>query len=553
MQGRGSPTFSTLFQLGHELQESGRVEEAIDCYERAIRIDGEVPEAHNNLACAFLTLGQWEHGAAALEKALALRTEYAAALDNLGLVRAHFERHDEAVTLFARAADAEPANARIHVHLGDALLALQQYPQAQAAFEAALRLAPYDAAAHNGLGVALDELGQTKEAAGSFRAALAVNPEFASATCNLGNVLLKAGDIDGATACYERAVALDPRHGGYHWCLVNIRAGAIGRRHLAQMERLGTEMDTLPFARQIDLHFALASVYEHAGRYGDAFQHLHAGNSQKRSRIDYDERAQLNFFASLEGAFSQAFLDAMHDCGNPSARPAFVFGMPRSGTTLVEQLLAAHPAVAAAGELHVFEHAVSQELMVPGMTLPQLRNSIRALGDRYVSATDDLAGGAARVTDKLPHNFCFAPLIHLALPNARMVHVRRDRLDTCLSSYGVHFERENLPYSYDLGELGRYYSAYERLMAKWRALLPADRFVEVDYERIVHDFEAQARRLVMFCGLPWDAKTLAFHEVRRTVRTASKAQVRRPLYGSSVGRGHRFALHLGPLIEALTS
>lgn len=552
MQGRESPTFSKLFQMGQERQQSGRVREAIGYYKRAIGADGEVPEAHNNLACAFLSLGQWEDGAAALEKALALRPEYAAALDNLGLVRANFERYDEAVILYARAAAADPTNAKIQVHLGDALLALQQYPQAQAAFEAALQLAPHDAAAHNGLGLALDELGHIKEAEDSFRAALAVNPAFASATCNLGNVLLKAGDIDGATACFERALALEPRHGGFHWCLVNIRAGAIDAGHLARMERLGTEIDTLPLAQQIDLHFALASAYEHAGRYDDAFQHLDAGNTQKRSRIDYDERAQLNFFASLEGAFSEAFIDAMHDCGNPSARPIFVFGMPRSGTTLVEQLLAAHPAVTAAGELHVFERAVSEELMVPGMTLPQLRRGIRALGDRYVSATDELAAGAERVTDKLPHNFCFAPLIHLALPNARLIHVRRDRLDTCLSSYGVHFERENLPYSYDLGELGRYYSAYERLMASWRALLPADRFIEVDYERIVHDFEAEARRLVTFCGLSWDAKTLAFHEVRRTVRTASNAQVRRPLYGSSVGRGHRFAAHLGLLIEALT-
>jgi hypothetical protein len=279
---------------------------------------------------------------------------------------------------------------------------------------------------------------------------------------------------------------------------------------------------------------------------------LHAGNAQKRSRIHYDERARLNFFASIEGAFSRAFIDAMRDCGNPSARPIFVFGMPRSGTTLVEQLLAAHPAVVAAGELHVFEHAVSEKLMVSGITVPELRRRIRALGDRYVDSTDELAGDAARMTDKLPHNFCFAPLIHLALPNARMIHVRRDPLDTCFSCYALNFARAGLSYTYDLGELGRYYSAYDRLMANWRALLPAERFIEVDYERIVHDFEAEARRLVAFCGLPWDAGSLAFHEVRRPVRTASNAQVRRPLYDSSVGRANRFAAHLGPLFEALT-
>ena len=502
MRRPGSRAFAKLFQMGHELQQSGRVREAIGCYERAIQADGEVPEAHNNLAIALLTLGQFDDAAAALEKALRLRPDYAAALDNLGHVRAHFGQHDEAVILYERAAAAEPTNAEIYVHLGVALSVVLRYTEAQAAFEEAIRLAPRHAGAYNGLGVAFDQLNRTDDAIASFRAALAANPEFGNAACNLGKVLTQAGDIDGATNWFERALVLEPRNGSFHWCLVSSRSGSVDGAHLAQMERLVAENATLPPTQQIDLHFALASAYEHAERYDDAFRHLHAGNALARSTIDYDEAARLNFFASIKCAFTEPFIAAMRGCGNPSARPIFVFGMPRSGTTLVEQLLAGHPSVIAAGELHVFEHAVSEELMLPGMTLAELRSRLGALGDRYLNATDELAGSAARVTDKLPHNFCFAPLIYLALPNARMIHVRRDRLDTCLSCYATHFAQPGLSYTYDLGELGRYYSAYEQLMANWRTLLPADRFIEVDYERLVDDFETEARRSLRFVACP---------------------------------------------------
>ncbi len=479
MRHSGPGAFEALFQRGLQLQESGRLPEAVDCYQRAIAVDGAVPEAHNNLGWAFLELGQFDDAAAELEKALELRPHYAAAIDNLGLLHERRGRLDEAVVLYERAVLVDPSNA----------------------------------------------------------AACAI----------LGKALIVSGDIDRAIACFERALALEPRNGEFHMCLVNSRAGAVEGAHLAQMERLLAEIDTLPVPQQVELHFALAGAYEYGERYDDAFRHLHAGNALARTTLGYDEAAALRFLAAIESAFSAPFMTAMRGCGNPSARPIFIFGMPRSGTTLVEQILAAHPAVAPAGELTVFEHAIGAELMVPGLTLAALRERIRALGDRYVNATDEVAGSADRVTDKLPHNFCYAPLIHLALPNARLIHVRRDRADTCLSCYATHFAERGLAYTYDLGELGRYYSAYERMMAQWRVLLPADRFIEVDYERLVEDFESEAPRLAAFCGLPWDAGMSAFYELRRSVRTASNVQVRRPLYRSAIGRGARFAPHLGPL------
>jgi tetratricopeptide (TPR) repeat protein len=495
-------------------------------------------------------------------KALASGDTRTAALSNVGLILARL-RDGEAIALHKRAAVAEPANAEIHTQLGNALLAQQRYASAQVAFEESIRLAPKNERAHNGLGTVLDRLGRSNEAAGAFRSALALNPEFADAACSLGKVLLDTGDIDAAIECFERALALEPRNVRFHWYLVFSRSGSIDQQKLADMERLRDEIDTLPRTERVELHFALASAYEAVARYDDAFEQLRAGNLLKRDAIRYDETATHQLLAALKEVFTQLLsCSTLRECGNPSPRPIFVFGMPRSGTTLVEQLLSAHPTVIAAGELPVLEIALHERRseLWPAtdagfgeIPVSMIRRQIRAIGDRYLSATDVIAGNAPRLTDKQPHNFSLAPLIHLALPNARMIHVKRDRLDTCLSCFATLFAGQALPYAYDLGELARYYRAYEGLMANWRALLPADRFIEVDYESLINDFEAEARRLVAFCGLPWDARTLAFHEVRGSVFTASKVQVRRPLYRSAVGRSRRFAAHLGPLRDALTN
>lgn len=553
MRARGSPAFMPPFLTAIGLQQSGRVAEALAHYRRAIRIDAKVPDVHNNYGCALLALGRHAEAAAALERALALRPDYAAALDNLGLVRAHLERRDEAVELHERAVALEPANPTFRVHLGTALAAAGRHAEARAAFEEALRLAPGDATAQNGLGIVLDRLGRGDEAEAAFRAALARNPMLAEAACNLGNSLLQAGDLGGATTMFERALELEPRNGRFHRYLVLIRSGAIEPAQLAQMERLAAEIGTLPRPQRVELRFALAAAYEHLGRYEEAFAQLAAGNALKRAAIAYDEAAAVRSAAALEGTYSEAFCAALRGCGHPSTRPIFVFGMPRSGTTLVEQLLAAQPAVVAGGELTVLD-GLARELagsLAAGAPVAELRALVRAVGERYLSATDALAGEATHLTDKMPGNFWYAPLIALALPNARMVHVRRDRLDTSISCFATLFVDQLVPYAYDLGELGRYYRAYERIMTAWRALLPANRFIEVEYERLVEDFATEARRLVAFCELAWDDRTLAFHEVQGPVRTASNIQVRRPLYQSAVGRSRFFAAHLGPLIDAL--
>ncbi len=548
----GGKSFAALFALALTKQRAGRTREAVGLYEQAIRADATVPEAHNNLGCALLALGRPDDARAALVRAVGLRPDYADALDTLGVAVSALGRHDEAVGYFERALGVEPPAAATAFHLGNALLALERLPPARLAFERALELQPAYAAARNGLGAVLARLGDAPAAAAAFRAALALDPAFADAAGNLGMVLLETGAVNEAAGWFERAVELEPRNTHFHLQFVRSHTGPAAARHLAALEALEAPAAGLGRAALIELHFALANVYEDAGRYDEAFGQLVRGNALKRAELAYDPAAELAFFANLERMIDAPLLAALRGYGNPSEQPVFVFGMPRSGSTLVEQILAAHPGVAAAGETGVLGRLIA-EVRPPigaGAASAATGAALRVLGDRYLAAMAEPGGGAPRFTDKTLANFSLAPLIHAALPNARMIHVRRDRLDTCFSAFATLFLGAYVPFSYDLGELARYYHAYETLVSRWRSLLPADRFLELDYEAVVADLEAQARRIVAFCGLPWNDACLEFTAAPRAVRTASAFQVRRPLYGTAIGRAARFGAHLAPLVSA---
>jgi tetratricopeptide (TPR) repeat protein len=548
-------SFGALFAAALAKQRAGRPAEAAALYAQAIRADRTVAEAHNNLGCALLALGRLEDAARALGEAVALRPDYVDALDTLGVVAAELGRQDDAAGYFERALAVDPAAGGAAFHLGNALLALERFAAARAAFERALELDPASAPARNGLGVACARAGDDAAAMAHFQAALALDPAFADAAGNIGYARLEAGDVAEAARWFERAVDLDPANGRFSLQLVRSRSEPLDARRLAAMEALSARNEGLSRSARIEFHFALAKAYEDAGRYDDAFRQLAAGNRLKRAELTYNEAGELGFLAKLEHAVDRPFLDALRGIGNPSERPVFVFGMPRCGSTLVEQILAAHPAVNGAGETAEVGRliAAAPPPLGAGLPLAPVGTALRALADRYLEATQPFAGGAARVTDKTLANFTLAPLLHVAFPNARLIHVRRDPLDTCLSCYATLFLDAYVTFSYDLGELGRYYRAYARLIAHWRAILPADRFLEVDYETVVADIAGEARRIVAFCGLPWDEACLAFHAARRPVRTASAAQVRRPLYDSAIGRARHFAAHLEPLVAALAA
>jgi tetratricopeptide (TPR) repeat protein len=305
---------------------------------------------------------------------------------------------------------------------------------------------------------------------------------------------------------------------------------------------------------QLHLRFALAKAYEDAGDQEAAFAQLLEANRLKRGLMDYDERAMEDLFARIKATFTEERMNSRGARIAPAEGPIFIVGMMRSGSTLVEQILASHPQVFGAGELTLFKQAMSAVIgrdAYPTKAADLSTEALRQLGLVYRESLQKEAPAVRRITDKFLHNFLYCGLIALALPDARILHTRRDPVDTCLSCFSKLFVGEH-PYSYDLAELGRYYRAYDGLMAHWRQVLPAGMMLEVDYERVVDDLEGQARLILDFCGLPWDDAVLSFHQTARPVRTASALQVRQPIYKSAVGRWRPEEALLKPLLDALT-
>ena len=310
-----------------------------------------------------------------------------------------------------------------------------------------------------------------------------------------------------------------------------------------------------PAAETLYLDFALAKADDDLGRYGDAAGRMLRANAQKRAEIVYDEPRDLAYFARLKRAFNSGTLSRLSGSGGLGELPIFVFGMPRSGTTLVEQIIASHPDVAGGGELEDLDVVLASLRAARGAPYPECMQEIELhtlarVADNFTHRLSKVAPQARCITDKAPSTYFHVGLIHLAMPGAKMIHVTRDPVDTCLSCFSKPFARGQ-DYCYDLAELGRYYRAYHALMQYGRAILPAEAFLDVRYEDVVADTEGQARRMLEFCDLDWTAAVLDFHEGERTVSTWSAQQVRQPIYGSSIQRWRNCEAMLQPLLQEL--
>jgi tetratricopeptide (TPR) repeat protein len=419
-----------------------------------------------------------------------------------------------------------------------------------------LALDPEDVRARQQLGNALLETGEIEAAIAAYRGALERSPRQASLWVNLAVGLQQFGDLGGALGAVDAALQLDPGSGAAWAVRAGLKRFAADDPDLAALSRLLAAPKLLVEDRT-RVEFALGKAFDDIGDAQKAFAHLTTGNRLHRSAHPYNVSDDLEQFAEIARALSPQTFSTLSGAGDPSRRPVFIVGMPRSGTSLVEQILASHPDVWGGGEQTVLERLLIERTPRAVSPLERARSlrdlqvsDLSSLGSDYVAEISKISSGALRVTDKMPLNFRFVGLIHLILPNAQIVHCRRDPLDTCLSCFAQNFSRGQ-DWSYDLEDLGRYYRGYERLMSHWREQTPPGRLLEISYEALVADLEGESRRLLAFCGLPWDSACLSFHETRRQVRTASVAQVRQPIYPRSVGRAVRYRPYLGPLMAAL--
>jgi tetratricopeptide (TPR) repeat protein len=543
--------------LGALLSDQGKHDEAVAAFQQAILYDPNSARSYFSLSHSLSARDRLDDAVAACRQAIRIRRDYAEAHSMLGILLCRQGKLDEAVAAHRHAIRAKPDYAEAHSNLAIALRLQNKLDEAVAAFKAAIRLRTDDADLYANLGRTLHEQNKIDEAVEVFRHAVKLKPDFAEAHNNLGLALRTLGRLSESRAALEEAVRLAPRNAAYRRSLGESARFVAGDAHLAAMELMARDSASLSVDEQIDLHFALGKAYEDLGRHAEAFRQWLDGNALKRRHIVYNEAETLETLQWMQTAFPSEVFRRRSSAGHPSAVPIFIVGMPRSGTTLIEQILASHAQVFAGGELPHLTTAVNgiRTIVDGSVGLPQLGLSltdadVRDLGARYLAQTTHLAPHAARITDKMPANFKFVGLIHLALPNATIIHVVRDPVDTCLSCFSKLFSNGQ-DHTYDLAELGRYYRGYQALMAHWQRVLPPDRILDVHYEHMISDLEGQARRLIAHCRLDWDPRCLEFHRTERPVRTASATQVRQPIYNTSISRWQTHKPFLGPLLAEL--
>lgn len=400
------------------------------------------------------------------------------------------------------------------------------------------------------------QLGRREKAVQIYQQAAKLEPTQAVHFYNVACMQRSLGDLDVAEANYDEAIRLNPADYESYKIRSDLRQQTPDRNHVAELEGL-LDAGIADERGAVQIRYAVAKELEDLGEAERSFRHLRAGSDRRRKLMQYDVERDLETMRAIAANFTAEVFAAGSE-GSDSGEPVFILGLPRTGTTLAERILASHTDVFAAGELNNFAaqlmaqlHAANngKRLSRAALVAASARLDFRLLGNAYLQSTRPFTGHTARFIDKMPLNFLYIGLIHLALPKAKIISLQRDPMDTCYAIYKQLFV-DAYPFSYDLEELARYYVAYRQLMEHWNTTLPGVVHT-VHYEALVNDLEGESRRMLDFCGLDWQAECLSFHENRAASTTASTAQIRRPIYTSSIGKWRNFERQLQPVARIL--
>jgi tetratricopeptide (TPR) repeat protein len=541
--------------LGNAHKDRGRLEDAVVAYGQAIKLNENFPEAHNNLGNVLKELGKPDDAIASYNKALAIAPQYAEAHYNLGNAFRDQGRADDAVTHYQKAISLAPDYVEAHNNLGLALQDQGKLDTAVASHNKALALAPDNAEALSNRGLALQGLGMLDEAVASYHKALAIAPDSAKCHNNLGNAQQDMGQLDAAVASYHKALAIAPDYAEAHRHLSNAYKFSEYNDDIRAMEDAYALPD-LGDQQRMHLAFGLGKSFEDLRQFDKAFDFYLTANALKRGTYVFSIDTEEKNFERLKKLLTRDRFNKHQAAGSSDGTPIFILGMPRSGTTLVEQILASHGKVHGAGEVKYLDRVMAScftRINHSGFaeSLDQASDSdLSDAGDDYLELIKERVETVEFITDKMPYNFMLIGMIRLMLPNAKIIHCRRNPQDTCLSIFKNYFSSAGHYYAYDLGELGRYYNLYRDLMGHWHDVLPGFIY-DICYEDLVADQEAQSRALLDHCGLEWDDACLDFHQSSRPVQTASAVQVRKPIYKDSVQSWKRYEDELAPLLEVL--
>src|SRR5271170_757774 len=553
----GLPTFPDAhLNLGNALQALGRLDEAVASYRITIGLKPDLAKAHSNLATALNQQGSHADALASADRAAELMPDLFEGHFNRGVALTASRRFAEAEAAYRKSLDLQPERPEALSDLGHVLVELKRPEEAASCHRKTVELVPTNAKFHYRLGAAQFYLGDPHVSEASCRRAVSLDPNYAQAWSGLGQILRSLGRFDEARSCLGHALELDPELPDAYAGLAILGQRGGGAEQLRRLRALLTELGN-PVGTRIDAGFALGMLLDNADGYDEAFPcfaqanglyhevlassgELHDAAGLRRQVDGLIESCTPDFFSMVEGE------------GNPSEAPVFIVGMPRSGTSLVEQIAATHSHVSGAGELPDIGSIVNAlQIHGHGRREDELDPDLgRRLADGYVGRLASLGNGAQRVIDKMPDNILHLGLVSVLFPRARIIICRRDLRDTSLSCYFRRFDQP-IPWAYDLADCGSRALEIERLADHWRNVLPLPTLT-IDYEALVADLAGESRRLIEFLELDWEPACLDFHKTERPVLTASGWQVRQPIYDRSVGRWRKYEQHLGPLLKVLS-
>jgi tetratricopeptide (TPR) repeat protein len=501
-------------------------------------------------ACNFLRVGKAEKAAKILKKLASNEPGWCDAVYNLGVAYMLQERKQEAISAFLRTIDIDPKVGPAYSNLCYVLTKVEKFEKAVEYGEKGLSVDPFYVPMYNSLALALEPLGRFEEAIGYLRRALLFNSNDIKTLTNLWGVLYRTGRKKEAEEVILKYLQLKPDNAYVHRVLSKVREYSSGDEHILQMERL---LEIAP--EEADLHFALGKAYESIGDYKQSFEHYDAGNKLYRRTSEYSSDRDKRFFEQLRHVYTKDFIEHCEFSGR-SETPIFVVGMPRSGTSLTEQILASHPDVYGAGEVGyttIMQHktfnftrenyAASVRKLSP--------NDFARMAELFLKKLERVWGDHRYVVDKTPQNFLFLGLIKILFPDAKIIHCKRDPRDVCLSIFKIFFAREGeLSFSSSQKDIVEYYKLYEELMVYWHDVLPEGSIYDIQYETLIENPEESIHALLAHCDLEWHDGCMEFHKTKRAVKTASALQVRKPIYKGAMGYWKNYESYLDEIVSA---
>ena len=535
------------YNLGNTLKTLGRLVEAEASYRRAVEIMPSYAKAHNNLGVVLKELGRLDEAKEGYNLAVALEPKNAKAHYNLGITLKELGRSEEAEVSFRQAILLKPDYAEALNNLGITLKELGRLEDAEAAYMQAIALKRGYADAHNNLGVVLKELGRFDEAVASCKQAIALKPHVAQSHKNLGALLKDLGKFDKAAASYRRAIELKPDYAEAHMHLASIKTFKEQDEQYSKMLEIYYDKNICEEDR-CQINFGLAKACEDLGSLEQAFAHYKAGNEQRKMLLKYNINQDIKLFSQIKSNYSKIDqISLASDKLSEDIMPVFIVGMPRSGTTLVEQIISSHSEITGAGEL-AYVAQFGAEIAAGSSVVNE--NAVYAFRHKYLTKLKAVSYGNLIVTDKMPHNFLYLGLLAAAFPEAKIIHVKRNPAAVCWANYKQYFVSKNLGYCYALDDIVNYYGLHENLIDFWASKL-GERIYNLDYERLTVDQESETRRLIDYIGLTWDEKCLSPQDNERGVATASNLQVREKVYQGSSQNWKRYQPFLEGAFDSL--